>query len=97
MLFPRSKDRGPIEARVAAARFRRRPGFRDLRIAAQLKPCSGSVSPVHLNSCFRDLRIAAQLKRAEFESHESNGFRDLRIAAQLKPELCVDRDPVSAI
>ena len=87
--FPRSEDRGPIEARSASAETRRHIHFRDLRIAAQLKQLLGN-SLIHISRDFRDLRIAAQLKPPgprRFRGHIWH-FRDLRIAAQLKHGMC---------
>ena len=60
--------------------------FRDLRIAAQLKPsCTEDCETI--TARFRDLRIAAQLKLglAAPSPRPLHRFRDLRIAAQLKP------------
>ena len=85
-VFPRSEDRGPIEASVFVVAPLTPANFRDLRIAAQLKPRQLALQLRHLRH-FRDLRIAAQLKRdtAPLASREGRDFRDLRIAAQLKP------------
>ena len=63
MLFPRSIDRGPIEA-VAALSTRRHDAvhFRDQSIAAPLKLVRYSM-PVRVSTYFRDRMIAAPLKR----------------------------------
>src|SRR5579883_1022507 len=60
--FPRSPDRGPIEAsRLPGQSAPSSPNFRDLQIAAPLKLLR-DVMAVPLDDDFRDLQIAAPLK-----------------------------------
>ena len=84
--FPRSADRGLIEAcHSSGVTGSAAPDFRDQLIAASLKPqpsCGGS----HEGGYFRDQLIAASLKRKGSKRYRGNRgyFRDQLIAASLK-------------
>src|SRR5687768_15273792 len=84
--FPRSYDRGLIEARPTTRRLQRLPSSRDHMIAASLK--RKSIPPSSCSSASsRDHMIAASLKQDELEviSYDvTQGSRDHMIAASLK-------------
>src|SRR5579885_2021735 len=99
--FPRSVDRGPIEALVAAVLTSPWIDFRDQSIAAPLKriDCPHARGRV---ANFRDQSIAAPLKHVNSGGTRDsrNNFRDQSIAAPLKQGrsgLYAQRSGISAI
>src|SRR5579885_704053 len=83
--FPRSVDRGPIEACRPPPAAKTGPDFRDQSIAAPLKQLKWRVLH-HPRQHFRDQSIAAPLKPAAVPSkpRPEAHFRDQSIAAPLK-------------
>jgi len=92
--FPRSIDRGPIEAQSRCGRSKRNRDFRDQLIAAPLKRPEGFERRTEA-VYFRDQLIAAPLKLGGRANIDVLGphFRDQLIAAPLKPFLFNDLRP----
>src|SRR5579875_2472922 len=87
--FPRSPDRGPIEALPACWGLSASPYFRDHQIAAPLKRASeirsGEFSPGFPRSLDRGpIEAAARLRQRCLPRPD---FRDHQIAAPLKPAM----------
>ena len=85
--FPRSFGRGLIEAiHQTTSLLLQAPPFRDLLVAASLKPHVFQHDLPGLQAAFRDLLVAASLKHQDMRRHvfSTKSFRDLLVAASLK-------------
>ena len=93
--YPRSSDRGLIEARDGEPRARRPSrSIRGLRTAASLKHFASGAAGA-LDDTIRGLRTAASLKRGDLkvQSIHLDPIRGLRTAASLKRGGAGDVDP----